>query len=55
MLPKNVPCLTRSLQVIADHTRAVTYLVSDGVLPENVGRGYVVRRLLRRVIIKVRS
>lgn len=40
-------------QVIGDHTRAVTYLISDGVTPSNIGRGYVVRRLLRRVIMKV--
>lgn len=38
------------LKVIGDHTRAVVYLISDGVAPSNVGRGYVVRRLLRRVV-----
>ena len=38
------------LKVIGDHTRAVTYLISDGVLPSNIGRGYIVRRLLRRVV-----
>ena len=43
-----------SLKVIGDHVRAVTYLISDGVLPSNVGRGYVVRRLLRRVVMKGR-
>lgn len=42
-----------ALKVIGDHVRAVVYLLSDGVLPSNVGRGYVVRRLLRRVIMKV--
>jgi alanyl-tRNA synthetase len=42
------------LKVIADHTRAVTYLISDGVVPSNLGRGYVVRRLLRRVVLKGR-
>jgi alanyl-tRNA synthetase len=39
-----------SLKVIGDHSRAVTQLISDGVTASNLGRGYVLRRLLRRVV-----
>lgn len=47
---KSNPEITTAMRVVADHARCVTFLLADGVLPSNDGRGYVLRRILRRGI-----
>ncbi|HTE58825.1 MAG TPA: alanine--tRNA ligase-related protein, partial [Solirubrobacteraceae bacterium] len=49
------PAVDRALRILADHTRGMTFLVGDGVVPSNEDRGYVLRRVMRRAIVQGRQ